>query len=339
MHLQRFAILTACALTALSVAGASPSSPAQAASLAVELNGPSTFHSTATRDGWVLESTETSSKGGSYSAGSMYLRIGDDAQRRQYRSILSFNTSSLPDNAVASSATLTLTFHTITGGGDPATTFLGMLLDMRKGTFAAPALRANDFQNAPTLGGLGPLSPILVDEFYTYDLPAPALAEINPLGQTQMRLRFKRGDNNDNRSNFISFYSGNSAIDVQPVLNVEWSAEDITPPSAVDLTAYKGIGNSADLNWYAPGDDGSVGTAASYEVVYSTSPIYSDYDWSLATVVTSGIPTPSAAGAYQFMSITDLPWGATYYFNVRAVDAAGNMGPVSNSPSVEIPET
>jgi hypothetical protein len=62
--------------------------------------------STGSQDGWVLESAETSSQGGSMSAPGAVFYLGDNALNRQYRTILSFNTASLPNEAVITSVTL-----------------------------------------------------------------------------------------------------------------------------------------------------------------------------------------------------------------------------------------
>ena len=58
-------------------------------------------------DGWVLESGETSNvKWRHEEQRRTTLRVGDDAQNRQYRSILSFGTGWLPDNATIYSVTV-----------------------------------------------------------------------------------------------------------------------------------------------------------------------------------------------------------------------------------------
>ena len=63
------------------------------------------YPSVAAADGWVLESGETTNIGGTMNAGTPAFNLGDDATRKQYRDILSFNTSALPDNAVITGAT------------------------------------------------------------------------------------------------------------------------------------------------------------------------------------------------------------------------------------------
>lgn len=82
------------------------------------------------------------------------------------------------------------------------------------------------------------------------------------------------------------------------------------------------------LAWTAPGDDGTVGTAATYELRMSLSPI-DEPGWGGATVVT-GAPTPLPAGAHQTMVVRGLTNGTTYYFAIKTVDDAGNWSAISN---------
>ncbi len=49
-----------------------------------------TFTSVGKYDGWILESAETSNKGGSFNAIAKTFQLGDDALDRQYKTILSF---------------------------------------------------------------------------------------------------------------------------------------------------------------------------------------------------------------------------------------------------------
>jgi hypothetical protein len=94
------------------------------------------------------------------------------------------------------------------------------------------------------------------------------------------------------------------------------------------------------LSWTAPGDNGVVGTATSYEVKYSTvGAITDETKWTAATAITSGVPTPSVAGMAQSMTLpaSALPGETLVWFSVRAVDEVGNRGGLSNSPSVSTP--
>jgi len=85
---------------------------------------------------------------------------------------------------------------------------------------------------------------------------------------------------------------------------------------------------SVTLVWTAPGDDGNIGTASSYQMRYSTSPI-TDANWGQATLV-GGLPAPQAAGARQSVTVNGLTQTTTYYFAIRTQDDAGNWSPLSN---------
>jgi len=82
------------------------------------------------------------------------------------------------------------------------------------------------------------------------------------------------------------------------------------------------------LVWTAPGDDGNIGTAAAYEMRYSTSAITIG-NWSSATAV-SNLPAPQPAGTRQSVTVQGLTSGTTYYFAVRTRDDANNWSPLSN---------
>ena len=112
------------------------------------------------------------------------------------------------------------------------------------------------------------------------------------------------------------------------------ATNDTAAPEAVtDLTAETGGDYGyINLTWTAPGDDGDVGTAASYIIKYSSSAITTEIAWNEAADVT-GEPTPVAAGTTQNMTVIDLIGGQTYYFAIKALDEADNISSISNSPS------
>ena len=93
------------------------------------------YRSVGAKDGWVLELGENTSVGGSLNATLNTFNLGDNPARKQYRAILSFTTSPLPDAAVITRVTLKLRRQSITGVGNPFSIFHGMLIDMRKGFF------------------------------------------------------------------------------------------------------------------------------------------------------------------------------------------------------------
>jgi Zn-dependent metalloprotease len=184
----------------------------------------STFISTGARDGWVLESTETSNKGGSMNSTTTTLRLGDDAAKKQYRGILSFSTKGLPDDAVITKVTLKVRKQGITGGGNPVTTFKGFMVDIKKDYFGTTALQTADFQTAASKT-YGPFKTVISGVWYNIDLTG-GKSYINKLtssgGLTQIRLRFYLDDNNNTTANYLSLYSGNAGSAYRPQLVIEY---------------------------------------------------------------------------------------------------------------------
>ena len=171
------------------------------------------FLSVATYDGWVLESTETSSKGGgSPNVTGTTLRLGDDALNRQYRSLVSFNTATLPDTATIVLAKLMLQRQGIVGT-NPFTTHGALRIDIARPYFGTGLLLAtSDFEAAATLASAGTVSGTPVSGYYWGTLSGTGQLQVNKTGTTQLRLRFTLDDNNDKGADYISFYSGNSTL-------------------------------------------------------------------------------------------------------------------------------
>lgn len=92
---------------------------------------------------------------------------------------------------------------------------------------------------------------------------------------------------------------------------------------------------TVNLSWTAPGDDGNVGTAAAYDVRYSTANI-TEANWAAASQVT-GEPAPKIAGSAESFSFPlTVVNGTTYYFAIKARDEANNWSALSNVVSVNI---
>ncbi|MCX6829825.1 MAG: fibronectin type III domain-containing protein [candidate division Zixibacteria bacterium] len=104
--------------------------------------------------------------------------------------------------------------------------------------------------------------------------------------------------------------------------------ETIPPTGIANLTAGTATANTVVLNWTAPGDDGSTGTAAQYDIRYSTATI-TDANWASATQVT-GEPAPKVAGSAETFTVTGLNNGTTYYFAVKTADEVPNWSVLSN---------
>ena len=179
-----------------------------------------TAASNGANDGWILESSETSSAGGLMNSTTSTFNLGDDAADRQYRAIFSFNTSNLPDNAIVIKVTLKVRKHSVVGGGNPLSLFQGFKVDIKKGIFGASALELSDFK-AIASQSYGPFSPALSSGWYSLNLTS-GKGYINTTGTTQFRLRFSLDDNNNSVANFMKLYSGNAAASDRPQLIVEY---------------------------------------------------------------------------------------------------------------------
>lgn len=176
----------------------------------------------AAQDGWILESSESSTKGGTLKNAGGTFQLGDDASNRQYRSILSFNTAALPDNAVIKSAMLKIRYSSIVGT-NPFTILGSLWTQIKKGSFTNnPNLQLADFNATPsstTSAGTftGPVS-----AWYSATLTAVGRNNLSRTGITQFRLRFATDDNNNNVADYIRFNSGEAAQN-QPELVITYT--------------------------------------------------------------------------------------------------------------------
>jgi cellulose 1,4-beta-cellobiosidase len=174
-----------------------------------------TFTSAAAQDGWVLESTETSNAGGSLDATAnttSALRVGDDNKDKQYKSVVSFDTSSIPDGATILSVTLRLLRGSLTGTS-PFTTHGTCWVDVQPGSgfSGSTALQTGDFQAAATAVQSASLSNAASNGTWsTGSLNAAGLAAVNKTGTTQLRVYFNLDDNDDTGNDYLGYDSGDN---------------------------------------------------------------------------------------------------------------------------------
>ena len=179
------------------------------------------FQSTAGSDGWVLESAETSNKGGAMKANGAGFNLGDDASNRQYRAILSFDTA-LPSGAVISSVTLQIK-KAGQGGNSPFTVLGNLVADIKTGYFGTKSsLQLGDFQATPTVKNVLMVPNAKADGWYTGVLNPAYFGYVNIYGSTQFRLRFSKDDNNNRVADYLKYYSGNAAAWNRPVLTITY---------------------------------------------------------------------------------------------------------------------
>lgn len=173
-----------------------------------------TLTSVAAQDGYVLESGETTNVGGSIDATATTtsaLRVGDNNQDRQYKAVVSFDTSSIPDGATIISATLRLRRGTLSGTS-PFTTHGTCWADVQTGGFSgAAALQAGDFQATATVPQAASLTNAASNGSWSEgSLNAAGLAALDKTGTTQLRVYFNLDDNDDRGTDYIGYYSGDN---------------------------------------------------------------------------------------------------------------------------------
>lgn len=112
----------------------------------------------------------------------------------------------------------------------------------------------------------------------------------------------------------------------------EWGTPvppDTTPPAAImDLAITNVTLTTMELNWTAPGNNGTAGTAFSYDLRYQRGNA-GVFDWKNATRV-SGVPAPLPAGTREGCRVPNLLPGTDYYFAMSAKDKSNNTSPLSN---------
>lgn len=189
-----------------------------------------TFVSIGTQDGHILESSRDSNTGGSVDTTSGTFRIGDDAQARAYRGFLSFDTSSLPDDAIIVEATVGIVrVGNITGQipiGVADSQWGDILLDYAIPSFGAGTqLTPADWESVPTRAGVSKFAwPAYSPDMTIYSrLESGDLDLINKTGSTQVRIRYQNDDDGDAVADYVSYGTGsNSTASRRPTLRVKY---------------------------------------------------------------------------------------------------------------------
>jgi hypothetical protein len=104
--------------------------------------------------------------------------------------------------------------------------------------------------------------------------------------------------------------------------------DKMAPNAIQNLSVASKTNASVTLNWTAPGDDGTIGTAKSYDIRYAPFPIAAA-TFANATQV-SGAPVPSTSGTLQSFTVSGLTAGSQYYFAISTRDEVPNTSQISN---------
>jgi hypothetical protein len=174
-----------------------------------------TFYSVAAQDGRIWESGENGNVGGggnSTDNTTAALRVGDTNVDEQYKSLVSFDTSSIPDTATITSATLRLVRGT-SSGTNPFTTHGSCVADIVTGGFGgSTAFAFSDWEAAATATNVATMSnPTANGSASTGTLNAAGRAAVNKTGTTQLRVYCTLDDNDNLAYDYIGFYPGENA--------------------------------------------------------------------------------------------------------------------------------
>jgi hypothetical protein len=182
-----------------------------------------TFPSLGTYDGQVIEKTETFNNGGTANSFGGFLAVGDTGLDQQVISILHFDTSSLPDNAVLTGARIQIKQYQI-AGANPLFTFGNLLVDIASPFFGLDkTLSVTDFAAAAGATNTGYFNTTpLAGNWFEASLGASAFPYLNCSGSTQFRIHFSLDDNDNMKADQFRFYSGNATAAYRPVLIVEY---------------------------------------------------------------------------------------------------------------------
>ena len=104
---------------------------------------------------------------------------------------------------------------------------------------------------------------------------------------------------------------------------------DLVAPAAVsDLAVIGTTSSSYTLRWTTTGDDGMTGTATSFDIRHSITPI-TEANYNSASSIL-GAPVPSAPGTMQIVTAQPFSAGTTRYFAMHVIDDVGNRSALSN---------
>ncbi len=282
-----------------------------------------TYYSIAAEDGYIVESSENSGVG-DFAANNVTtsgLRIGDRASPvdAQILSVVSFDTSAIPDDAIITSAILRLRRYTVYGTS-PASWGGQLRADIKGGSGfgGSTALAAGDFQAAADAVNVAQLSIPISDGSWAEGTLDSGLSYINLTGKTQFRIYFQVDDNDNSTDDQICFYPGDGSAGYRPELVITYTTGAAAPTAPSGLGATAVSSSQINLSW----TDNSTNETA-FEIDRATNSSF-----------TSGLTTATVSSNVTSYSSTGLTEGTTYYYRVRSTIGGSNDSANSNAYSI-----
>ncbi|WP_206050831.1 PHB depolymerase family esterase [Nocardioides speluncae] len=148
------------------------------------------FSNDDSRDGYVKASADGSAATVGTLDGTYGLAVGRGADGKHSRTVLSFDTSSLPDDAVVESARLSVTHAS--DSGDPWASPAGnaLAVDAHRGCLGGCTVEAADWSAAPTATAVATIPRFTSGTASSTAFTVAGQDAINRSGTTQLRLRF-----------------------------------------------------------------------------------------------------------------------------------------------------
>jgi hypothetical protein len=124
---------------------------------------------------------------------------------------------------------------------------------------------------------------------------------------------------------------GSDEDPVDPGNGNNHAGPDTTAPATVtDMRLRSPTQNTLALAWTSPGDDGTKGTAARYDIRFSKA-LITEANWDQAAPLDPQlVPTPKPGGQIETIVVTSLESGTMYYFALKADDEVPNQSGLSN---------
>jgi hypothetical protein len=157
-----------------------------------------------------------------------------------------------------------------------------------------------------------------------FSLFTPALGDLTNSGSVDLAVMTREGDLHVWRTSGATSANHEAWHWHQDDRNTGHYGTDTRPPAAVANLSVTCAAAGDTLSFTAPGDDWNSGTAAGYQVFRAGAPITQDTLASATAVSVS--QKPQVAGSKETITVPDAPGQCSYA--VRAIDAAGNIGPV-----------